>query len=187
MAATDLKFVDPSNTIEFQRVAINDIAADIHAAYTGTANLNVSRIQISGADIGVVSDQIDKIVFFYYGGFYSDRTIQSPGKFAEVFTHVDATVDIDDTVTVDIDDSCVLSLTDTTEYLFFSNDTEKTNLPKLSDFADNVRTTFTQDVELIGDKKVGYVILPDEYREDVPIDIEDGVTVTIGDQAVLIV
>ena len=71
--------------------------------------------------------------------------------------------------------------------MFFSNNTEKTNLPKLSDFADNVRTTFAQDAELSGDKKVGYVILPDAYREDVPIDIEDGVTVTIGDQAVLIV
>ena len=187
MAATDLKFVDPSNTIEFQRVAINDIAADIHAAYTGTANLNVGRIQIAGADIGVVSDQIDKIVFFYYGGFASDRTVSSPNKFAEVFTHPDATVDIDSGVNVDVDVNCVLSLTDTTEYLFFSNDTEKTNLPKLSDFADNVRTTFTQDAELSGDKKVGYIILPAAYEEDVPIDIEDTVTVSIGDQAVLIV
>ena len=187
MAGTNLKFVDPSNTIEFQRQVINDIAADIHGAYTGTANLNVGRIQIAGADIGVVSDQIDKVVFFYYGGFTADRSVSSPNKFAEVFTHVDATVDIDDGVNVDVDDSCVLALTDTTEYLFFSNNTEKTNLPKLSDFADNVRTTFTQDAELSGDKKVGYVILPDAYREDVPIDIDDGVTVTIGDQAVLIV
>ena len=187
MAATDLKFVDPSNTIEFQRQKINEIAEDIHAAYTGTANLNVGRIQIAGADIGVVSDQLDKIVFFYYGGFASDRTVSSPNKFAEVFTHPDATVDVDDGVTLSIDDSCALSLTDTTEYLFFSNDTEKTNLPKLADFADNVRTTFTTDVELSGDKKVGYIILPDDYRADVPIDIDDGVTLTIGDQAVLIV
>ena len=187
MAATDLKFVNPSNTIEFQRQKINEIAEDIHSAFTGTASLNVSRIQIAGADIGVVSDQIDKIVFFYYGGFDSDRTVQSPNKFAEVFTHPDATVDIADGVNVDIDDSCVLSLTDTTEYLFFSNDTEKTNLPKLSDFADNVRTTFTTDVSLVGDKKVGYIILPEAYEADVPIDIEDGVEVIIGDQAVLIV
>ena len=67
------------------------------------------------------------------------------------------------------------------------NPTEKTNLPKLSDFADNVRTTFTTDVALVGDKKVGYIILPAAYEEDVPIDIEDGVEVIIGDQAVLIV
>ena len=187
MAGTNLKFVDPSNTIEFQRQVINDIAADIHGAYTGTANLNVGRIQIAGADIGVVSDQIDKVIFFYYGGFASDRTVQSPGKFAEVFTHVDATVDIDDTVNVDVNDSCVLSLTDTTEYLFFSNDTEKTNLPKLSDFADNVRTTFESNAILQDDKKVGYIILPEDYRTDCPIDIEDGVEVSIGDQAVLIV
>ena len=187
MAGTNLKFVDPSNTIEFQRQVINDIATDIHGAYTGTADLNVARIQIAGADIGVVSDQIDKIVFFYYGGFDSDRTVQSPGKFAEVFTHVDATVDIDDTVNVDVNDSCVLSLTDTVEYLFFSNDTEKTNLPKLNDFADNVRTTFESNVTLSDDKKVGYIILPSEYRDDCPIDIEDSIEVSIGDQAVLIV
>ena len=187
MAGTNLKFVDPSNTIEFQRQVINNIAADIHGAYTGTADLNVARIQIAGADIGVVSDQIDKIIFFYYGGFSSDRTVSSPNKFAEVFTHPDATVDIDDTVTVDVDDSCVLSLTDTVNYQFFSNNTEKTNLPKLNDFADNVRTTFTQDAELSGDKKVGYIVLPAAYEEDVPIDIEDTVTVSIGDQAVLIV
>ena len=187
MAATDLKFVDPSNTIEFQRVAINEIASDIHAAYTGTANLDVARLQVGGADVGAISDQLDKVVFFYYGGFESDRTVASPNKFAEVYTHIDATVDIADGVTLAIDDSCALSLTDTTEYLFFSNDTEKTNLPKLSDFADNVRTTFTTDVELSGDKKVGYIILPDDYRDDVPIDIDDGVTLTIGDQAVLIV
>ena len=64
MAGTNLKFVDPSNTIEFQRQVINNIAADIHGGVPGTADLNVARIQIVGADIGVVSDQIDKIIFF---------------------------------------------------------------------------------------------------------------------------
>ena len=187
MASIDLKYVDPSNTIEFQRVAINEIASDVHAIYTGTANLDVARLQVGGADVGAISDQLDKVVFFYYGGFASDRTVASPNKFAEVYTHIDATVDIDDGVNVDVDDNCVLALTDTTEYLFFSNPTEKTNLPKLSDFADNVRTTFTTDVALVGDKKVGYIILPAAYEADVPIDIEDGVEVIIGDQAVLIV
>ena len=187
MAGTNLKYVDPSNTIEFQRTVINDIASDIHAAYTGTATLRVDSLQVAGADVGAIADQLDKIVFFYYGGFASDRTVSSPNKFAEVFTHVDATVDIDSGVTVDIDDSCVLACTDTTEYLFFTNQTEKTNLPKLSDFADNVRTTFTTDVSLVGEKKVGYIILPTAYEEDVPIDIEDSVEVIIGDQAVLIV
>ena len=57
----------------------------------------------------------------------------------------------------------------------------------MNDFADNVRTTFIQDAELSGDKKVGYIVLPAAYEEDVPIDIEDTVTVSIGDQAVLIV
>ena len=187
MAAVDLKYVDPSNTIEFQRVVINELAADIQSAYVGNANLKVTSLQVGGADVGAIADQLDKIVFFYYGGFASDRIVSSPNKFAEVFTHVDATVDIDSGVTVDVDDSCVLACTDTTEYLFFTNQTEKTNLPKLSDFADNVRTTFTSNISLVGDKKVGYIILPDAYEEDVPIDIEDGIEVIIGDQAVLIV
>lgn len=187
MAAVDLKYVDPSNTIEFQRTVINDIATDIHAAYTGTADLKVTSLQVGGADVGAIADQLDKVVFFYYGGFASDRTVSSPNKFAEVYTHIDATVDIDSGVNVDVDLNCVLALTDTTEYLFFTNQTEKTNLPKLSDFADNVRTSFTTDISLVGDKKVGYVILPAEYKEDCPIDIEDGVEVIIGDQAVLIV
>ena len=187
MAGTNLKYVDPSNTIEFQRTVINDLATDIHAAYTGSADLKVTSLQVGGADVGAIADQLDKVVFFYYGGFESDRTVSSPNKFAEVYTHIDATVDIDSGVNVDVDSNCVLALTDTTEYLFFTNQTEKTNLPKLSDFADNVRTTFTTDVALVGDKKVGYVILPEAYVDDVPIDIEDGVEVVIGDQAVLIV
>ena len=187
MAGTNLKYVDPSNTIEFQRTVINDLASDIHAAYTGSADLKVTSLQVGGADVGAIADQLDKVVFFYYGGFESDRTVSSPNKFAEVYTHIDATVDIDSGVNVDVDSNCVLALTDTTEYLFFTNQTEKTNLPKLSDFADNVRTTFTTDVALVGDKKVGYVILPAAYVDDVPIDIEDGVEVVIGDQAVLIV
>ena len=187
MAGTNLKYVDPSNTIEFQRTVINDLASDIHAAYTGSADLKVTSLQVGGADVGAIADQLDKVVFFYYGGFESDRTVSSPNKFAEVYTHIDATVDIDDGVNVDVNQNCVLALTDTTEYLFFTNETEKTNLPKLSDFADNVRTTFTTDVALVGDKKVGYVILPAAYVDDVPIDIEDGVEVVIGDQAVLIV
>ena len=187
MAGTNLKYVDPSNTIEFQRTVINDLATDIHAAYTGSADLKVTSLQVGGADVGAIADQLDKVVFFYYGGFESDRTVSSPNKFAEVYTHIDATVDIDDGVNVDVNQNCVLALTDTTEYLFFTNETEKTNLPKLSDFADNVRTTFTTDVSLVGDKKVGYIILPAAYEEDVPIDIEDGIEVVIGDQAVLIV
>ena len=61
MAATDLKFVDPSNTIEFQRQKINEIAADIHSAFTGTASLNVGRIQIAGADIALFLIRLIKL------------------------------------------------------------------------------------------------------------------------------
>jgi len=161
--------------------------------FVGTGNTFVvhnNRVDISisgGEGVGAISDQLDKIVFFYYGGFSTNRTISSPNKFGEVYTHVDATVDIEDGITVTVDDNCVLALTDTTEYLFFSNPTEQTNPLKLASFADNVRTTFTQNVSLVGDKKVGYIILPSAYENDVPIDIENGVEVIIGDQAVLIV
>ena len=55
MAAVDLKYVDPSNTIEFQRTVINDIATDIHAVYTGTADLKVTSLQVGGADVGAIA------------------------------------------------------------------------------------------------------------------------------------
>ena len=187
MAGTNLKFVDQSNTIEFQRQVINNIAADIHGAYTGTADLNVARIQIAGADIGVVSDQIDKTIFFYYGGFDADSTIGSPAKLAEIYSHQDATVDVDDTFTVTIDDECALIISDTTSYEFFSNNTEQTNSQKLVGFADNVRTSIVKDMSLTGKKKVGYIIVPSYAQEDVPVDIDDTFTLTIDDGAVIII
>ena len=48
MAGTNLKFVDTSNTVDYQRLRINEIATDIHAAYTGTAALSVTSISIGG-------------------------------------------------------------------------------------------------------------------------------------------
>ena len=48
MAGTNLKFVDTSNTVDYQRLRINEIATDIHAAYTGTAALSVTSITIGG-------------------------------------------------------------------------------------------------------------------------------------------
>ena len=99
MPATQKKNVDPSHTIEYQRTVINDMAGDLHSIFMGTAAINAASIQIAGADIGAISDHIDKTIFFYYGGFSVDTTLSSPQKLAELYTHVDATVDVDDGVT----------------------------------------------------------------------------------------
>ena len=164
MPATTKKQVDPSHTIEFQRTVINDMAGDLHTIFTGTAAINAATIQIAGADIGAISDHIDKTIFFYYGGFTADTTIGSAAKLAEVFGHEDSTVDIDDGVTVTVDDNCVFVLTPKTSYEFFSNNTEQTNIQKLTGFADNIRTSIVKDMALDGNKKVGFIMLPDDLE-----------------------
>ena len=80
MPATTKKYVDQSNTIEYQRTVINDMAGDLHSIFTGTAAINAAAIQIAGDDIGSISDHIDKTIFFYYGVFDVDTTIGSPAK-----------------------------------------------------------------------------------------------------------
>ena len=54
-------------------------------------------------------------------------------------------------------------------------------------FDDNVRSTFDADVTL-GDQvdKVGYSQIPSELESDLPIDIENGITVTVEDTAVMV-
>ena len=56
MPATTKKTVQPSNTIEYQRQVINDMAGDLHSLFTGTASINAAAIQIAGDDIGSISD-----------------------------------------------------------------------------------------------------------------------------------
>ena len=187
MPATTKKNVLPSNTIEYQRTVINDMADDLHSIFTGTAAINAASVQVAGADIGTISDVDDKTVFFYYGGFNADATIGSPAKIAEIYSHQDATVDIDDTFTVTVDDECALIISDTTSYEFFSNNTEKTNSQKLVGFADNIRTSIVKDMSLTGKMIVGYIIVPSYAQEDVPVDIEDTFTMTVDDGAVLII
>ena len=75
MPATTKKNVDPSHTIEFQRTVINDIAGDLHSIFTGTAAINAATIQVAGADIGSISDHDDRTIFYYYGQFSADYTI----------------------------------------------------------------------------------------------------------------
>ena len=187
MPATTKKNVDPSNTIEYQRTVINDMAGDLQSLFVGTAAINAATIQVAGADIGAISDHDDRTIFFYYGGFDVDTSISSAAKLAEIFSHEDATVDIADGVTVNIDDQCALIITDKTSYEFFSNATEKTNIQKLTGFADNIRTSIVKDMALNGTKKVGFIPVNADFIDDVPVDIDDTFTLTVDDGAVLIV
>ena len=186
MPATTKKNVQPSNTIEFQRQVINDMAGDLHSVFTGTAAINAASIQIAGADIGNISDVDSQTIFFYYGGFNADTTIGSPAKLAEIYSHEDATVDIDNAITVTIDDQCALIISDKNSYEFFSTSTEQTNPQKIVGFADNIRTSIVKDMALDGLKKVGFIPVP-SYASDVPVDIDDTFTMTVDDGAVLII
>ena len=187
MPATTKKTVQPSNTIEYQRQVINDMAGDLHSLFVGTAAINAATIQVAGADIGSISDHIDKTIFFYYGGFTADTTISSAAKLAEIYSHEDATVDIADGVTVTVDDQCALIITDKTSYEFFATSTEQTNIQKLSGFADNIRTSIIKDMPLDGNKRVGFIPVNNDFIDDVPVDIDDTFTLTVDDGAVLIV
>ena len=186
MPATTKKNVQPSNTIEFQRQVINDMAGDLHSIFTGTAAINAASIQLAGADIGNISDVDSQTIFFYYGGFDADTTIGAPAKLAEIYSHEDATVDIDNSITVTVDDQCALIISDKTSYEFFSTSTEQTNPQKLVGFADNIRTSIVADMSLGGKKRVGFIPVP-SYASDVPVDIDDTFTLTVDDGAVLII
>ena len=72
--------------------------------------------------------------------------------------------------------------TDANEMLY-----PQTNPLRSGGFDDTIRTTFDTDGELDAEKKVGYVKLPKHLEDEIPIDIETGVTVSIGDQCVLII
>ena len=186
MPATTKKNVQPSNTIEFQRQVINDMADDLHSIFVGTAAINAASIQLAGADIGNISDVDSKTIFFYYGGFTADASVSSPAKISEVYSHTDATVDIDNGITITVDDQCALIISDKTSYEFFSTSTEQTNPQKLAGFADNIRTSIVADMSLGGSKRVGFIPVP-SYASDVPVDIDDTFTMTIDDGAVLII
>ena len=186
MPATTKKNVQPSNTIEFQRQVINEMADDLHSIFVGTAAINAASIQLAGADIGNISDVDSQTIFFYYGGFDANTSISAPEKLAEIYSHEDATVDIDSGVTVTVDDQCGLIISDKDSYEFFSTSTEQTNPQKLVGFADNLRTSIVADMTLGGKKRVGFIPVP-SYASDVPVDIDDTFTMTVDDGAVLII
>ena len=135
------------------------------------------------------TDTVEKLLFVHHGGFESDTTIGSPQKFSEIFSHVDATVDIDNGITVSIDDQSMLLITDKTDFdmNFMAQGASGTNLQRATKFDDNVRTSVTSDISLSGIKKVGYAQIPSAVQAAVPFDIDNSVTVTVDDGAVLVI
>ena len=145
-------------------------------------------VSAGGGGLGS-TDSIDKLLFIHHGGFTADTTIGSPQKFSEIFSHVDATVDIDNGVTVSIDDDSMLLITDKNDFdmNFMAQGASGTNLQRATKFDDNVRTTVTENISLTGIKKVGYSQIPTAVQVDVPFDIDNSVTVTVDDGAVLVI
>jgi len=142
-----------------------------------------------GGGLNTTQDTIDKLLFVHHGGFTADTTISSPQKFVEIFTHSDATIDIDNGVTVTIDDDCMLMTTTKTDFdmNFMAQGASGTNLQRATKFDDNVRTSVTSDISLTGVKKVGYSQIPTDAQVDVPFDIDNSFIVTVDDGAVLVI
>lgn len=142
-----------------------------------------------GGGLNTTQDTIDKILFVHHGGFTADTTISSPQKFVEIFTHSDATIDIDNGVTVTIDDDCMLLTTTKTDFdmNFMAQGASGTNLQRATKFDDNVRTSVTENISLTGVKKVGYSQIPTDAQIDVPFDIDNSIIVTVDDGAVLVI
>ncbi len=177
---TQLNFIGVGNTFKF------------HEA-TNTVDVSIAG---GGGGGGVAAvDSLDKVAFIHFGGFTASGQVKSPQKFSDIFTHVDATVDIEDGVTVDIDEDCLLRIIDKDDYdinYFAPTDAHdhlypQTNVLRDSGFDDTIRTTFETNGELNARKKVGYVKLPKDLEDEIMIDIESGVTIDIGDQCVLII
>ena len=142
-----------------------------------------------GGGLNTTQDTIDKLLFIHHGGFTADTTISSPQKFVEIFTHSDATIDIDNGVTVTVDDDCMLLTTTKTDFdmNFMAQGASGTNLQRATKFDDNVRTSVTENISLTGVKKVGYSQIPTGAQVDVPFNIDNSIIVTVDDGAVLVI
>ena len=145
-------------------------------------------VSAGGGGLGS-TDSIDKLLFIHHGGFTANTTIGSPQKFSEIFSHADATVDIDNGVTVNIENDSALLITDKSDFdmNFMAQGASGTNLQRATKFDDNVRTSVVSDISLTGIKKVGYAQIPTAAQGDVPFDIDNSVTVTVDDGAVLVI
>ena len=167
---TQLNFVGTGNTF-----AVNGTTVDVSIAGGGGGG---------GSGVGE-ADNLNSVVFMHYGGFESNDSVKIPQKYHEIFSHVDAAVDIEDGVNVDIDVDCLLVITDKNEFDSFANELDKINYLGSSGFKDNARCVFDFDAELTALKKVGYVMIPIDYGDEVSCDIESGNTVSVGDMCVL--
>ena len=146
-------------------------------------------VSAGGGGLNTTQDTIDKLLFIHHGGFTEDTTITSPQKFSEIFTHADSTVDIPNGITVTIDSDCALVATPKSDFdmNFMAQGVSGTNLQRATKFDDNVRTTVTEDISLTGIKRVGYAQIPTGAQADVPFDIDNSVTITVDDGAVLVI
>ena len=176
---TMLNFVGAGNTF-----AVNGKVVDISIAGGGGGG--------GSGGVGAAlkgSDVESKLLFIHHGGFQSNFDIESPRKFIEVFTHIDATIDIENGISIDIDDDCALIATDKTDFNLneYAFGISGTNLQRADSFDDQIRSTVTSDITLDGTKKVAYVLIPSYADIDVPFDIENGATVTVDDNAVLVI
>ncbi len=186
------------------RVGISSLGALVGTASTlnfigvGNTFLDHTTGQI---DIGIAggggsggltaADSISKLLFIHYGEFPASMSISSPQKFAEICTHEDATVDIDSGVTIDIDEDCLLLFTDKTDFdiNFFTDPIAGTNLMRSTGaFDDHIRTAFSSNA-ILGDAhdKVGYSQIPSGLKDDLSMDIENGVTVDVDESAVMVI
>ena len=145
-------------------------------------------VSAGGGGLGS-TDSIDKLLFIHHGGFTANTTIGSPTKFVEIMSHTDATIDIENGVTVTVDDGSMLMSTDHSDFNigFMANGVDGTNIQRATKFDDNVRTSVTENISLTGVKKVGYSQIPTAAQADVPFDIDNSVTVTVDDGAVLVI
>ena len=145
-------------------------------------------VSAGGGGLGS-TDHIDKLLFVHHGGFTADTTIGAPQKFVEIMSHTDATIDIESGVTVTVDDGAMLMTTDHSDFniSFMANGAAGTNLQRATKFDDNVRTSVTSNISLTGIKKVGYSQIPTAAQADVPFDIDNSVTITVDDGAVLVI
>ena len=135
------------------------------------------------------TDAIEKLLFVHHGGFADDTTIGSPNGFVEIMTHTDATIDIESGKTLNIDDNCSVFTTTKSDFdmTFMANGASGTNIQRATKIDDNVRTSVTSDISLSGNKKVAYSQIPTEFQGDVPFDIDNSITVTVDDGAVLVI
>ena len=145
-------------------------------------------VSAGGGGLGS-TDHIDKLLFVHHGGFTEDTTIGSPNGFVEIFTHTDATIDIESGKTLSIDDGCSVFSTVHSNFnvAFMANGVSGTNIQRATKIDDNVRNVVTENITLQHKQKVAYALIPDSLKEDVSFDINNSITVTVDDGAVLVI